>query len=74
MAGQPDPELTARLRALPAVHLLVNAPSARELEAAHGHLAVTEAARAAELLDGLPPSQGKQTLLELCAFAVDRTS
>ena len=47
MAGQPDPELTARLRALPAVHLLVNAPSARELEAAHGHLAVTEAARAA---------------------------
>ena len=46
MAGQPDPELTARLRALPAVHLLVNAPSARELEAAHGHLAVAEAARA----------------------------
>ena len=36
--------------------------------------AKAEAARAAELLDGLPPSQGKQTLLELCAFAVDRTS
>jgi len=33
-----------------------------------------EAARAAELLEGLPASQRKQTLLELCAFAVERTS
>lgn len=45
MAGQPDPELTGRLRALPAVHLLVTAPMARELEAIHGHLAIAEAAR-----------------------------
>jgi len=36
--------------------------------------AKAEAARAAALLDGLPASQRKQTLLELCAFAVERTS
>jgi octaprenyl-diphosphate synthase len=33
-----------------------------------------EAARAAELLEALPASQRKQTLLELCTFAVERTS
>lgn len=37
--------MTARLRALPAVHLLVTAPCALPLEAVHGHLAVAEAAR-----------------------------
>jgi len=33
-----------------------------------------EAARAAALLDGLPDSPHKQTLLQLCAFAVERRS
>jgi octaprenyl-diphosphate synthase len=33
-----------------------------------------EAKRAASLLDSLPASQRKQTLLELCSFAVERTS
>jgi octaprenyl-diphosphate synthase len=33
-----------------------------------------EAARAAELLKSLPPGQNRETLLELCSFAVERRS
>lgn len=45
MAGHTDPELTARLRSLPAVHLLLADDTAKALEASHGHQAVAEAAR-----------------------------
>lgn len=45
MAGHTDPELTARLRSLPAVHLLLADDSAKALEASNGHQAVAEAAR-----------------------------
>jgi len=46
VAGTSNPELTARLRRLPAIHLLTSSPEARELEAVHGHRAVADAARA----------------------------
>lgn len=77
MAGSSNPELTARLRQLPAVHLLVTSQQGRELESVHGHRAVTdaarnlvEAARAAILSGGEPPRLPEMT--KALASAVEK--
>ena len=68
MAGTSNPELTARLRRLPAIHLLTSSPEARELEAVHGHRAVADAARAltnaarAEVMAGGEPPLPSQLI------------